>query len=67
MKKVCEATAGENCLIKYVETNNYKTIAAACWPIIRSSPRRLGVNMAKQLNILLTDMNFPRTVWCWTR
>ena len=30
MKKVCEVTAGENCLISYVEKDNYKTIAAAC-------------------------------------
>ncbi len=63
MKKVCEATAGENCLINYVETNNYKTIAAACLAyhhtLVAQSP--IDVNMAKQLNILLTDMNFPQT------
>jgi acetyl-CoA decarbonylase/synthase complex subunit delta len=62
MKKVCEATAGENCLINYVETNNYKTIAAACLAyhhtLVAQSP--IDVNMAKQLNILLTDMNFPQ-------
>jgi acetyl-CoA decarbonylase/synthase complex subunit delta len=62
MKKVCEAAAGENCLINYVETENYKTIAAACMAynhtIVAQSP--IDVNMAKQLNILLTDMNFPR-------
>jgi acetyl-CoA decarbonylase/synthase complex subunit delta len=61
MKKVCEATAGENCLINYVETNNYKTIAAACLAyhhtLVAQTP--IDVNMAKQLNILLTDMNFP--------
>ena len=61
MKKVCEATAGENCLINYVETDNYKTIAAACiaynHTIVAQSP--IDVNLAKQLNILLTDMNFP--------
>ena len=61
MKKVCEATAGENCLINYVETDNYKTIAAACiafhHSIVAQSP--IDVNLAKQLNILLTDMNFP--------
>ncbi|MFQ6070883.1 MAG: CO dehydrogenase/acetyl-CoA synthase subunit delta [Candidatus Aminicenantales bacterium] len=62
MKKVCEATAGENCLINYVETDNYKTIAAACiaynHTLVAQSP--IDVNLAKQLNILLTDMSFPR-------
>jgi acetyl-CoA decarbonylase/synthase complex subunit delta len=62
MKKVCEATAGENCLINYVETDNYKTIAAACiaynHTLVAQSP--IDVNLAKQLNILLTDMNFPQ-------
>lgn len=61
MKKVCEATEGENCLINYVETDNYKTIAAACiaynHSLVAQSP--IDVNLAKQLNILLTDMNFP--------
>ncbi len=61
MKKVCEITAGENCLINYVETDNYKTIAAACiaygHTLVAQSP--IDVNLAKQLNILLTDMNFP--------
>jgi len=61
MKKVCEATAGENCLINYVETDNYKTIAAGCiaydHTLVAQSP--IDVNLAKQLNILLTDMNFP--------
>jgi len=61
MKKVCEAAEGENCLINYAETDNYKTIAAACiaynHTIVAQSP--IDVNLAKQLNILLTDMNFP--------
>ena len=61
MKKVCEASAGENCLINYVETDNYKTIAAACLAykhtLVAQSP--IDVNLAKQLNILLADMNFP--------
>lgn len=62
MKKVCEVTAGENCLINYVETDNYKTIAAACiaynHTLVAQTP--IDVNLAKQLNILLADMNFPR-------
>lgn len=62
MKKVCETTNGENCLINYVETDNYKTIAAACiaynHTLVAQTP--IDVNLAKQLNILLTDMDFPR-------
>ncbi len=61
MKNVCDVTAGENCLINYVETDNYKTIAAAALAynhtLVAQSP--IDVNIAKQLNILLTDMNFP--------
>ena len=61
MKKVCEVTAGENCLINYVETDNYRTIAAACiayrHTLVAQSP--IDVNLAKQLNILLADMDFP--------
>ncbi|MGB8953283.1 MAG: CO dehydrogenase/acetyl-CoA synthase subunit delta [Candidatus Aminicenantales bacterium] len=61
MKKVCEAAAGENCLINYVEKDNYKTIAASCIVyrhcLVAQSP--IDVNLAKQLNILLKDMNFP--------
>ena len=61
MKRVCEAMAGENCLINYVETDNHKTIAAACiayhHAIVAQSP--IDVNLAKQLNILLTEMSFP--------
>ncbi len=61
MKKVCETAAGENCLINYVETDNYKTIAAACiaydHTLVAQSP--IDINMAKQLNILLTEMDFP--------
>ena len=62
MKKVCEVTAGENCLINYVEKDNYKTIAAACLAyghtLVAQSP--IDVNLAKQLNILLTEMNLSR-------
>lgn len=61
MKRICEVTAGENCLINYVETDNYKTIAAAALAynhtIVAQSP--IDVNITKQLNILLTEMNFP--------
>jgi acetyl-CoA decarbonylase/synthase complex subunit delta len=61
MKKVCEAAAGENCLIHCVETNNYKTIAAAClaYHHCLAAQTPIDVNMAKQLNILLSEMSFP--------
>jgi len=61
MKKISEITAGENCLFNFVETDNYKTIAAACiaynHTLVAQSP--IDVNLAKQLNILLADMDFP--------
>ena len=61
MRKVTEVTAGENCLINWVEQDNYKTIAACCLAhghcLTAQSP--IDVNIAKQLNIQLTDMSFP--------
>ena len=61
MKKVAEAASGENCLINWVEQDNYKTIAAVCLAhghcLAAQSP--IDVNIAKQLNIQLTDMSFP--------
>ncbi len=60
MRKVTETAAGENCLINWVEQDNYKTIAAVCMAhghcIAAMSP--IDVNIAKQLNIQLTDMEF---------
>ena len=61
MKKCAEAASGENCLINWVEQDNYKTIAAVCLAhghcLAAQSP--IDVNIAKQLNIQLTDMSFP--------
>jgi acetyl-CoA decarbonylase/synthase complex subunit delta len=61
MRKVAEVSAGENCLINWVEKDNYKTIAAVCLAhghcLAAQSP--IDVNIAKQLNIQLTDMAFP--------
>jgi acetyl-CoA decarbonylase/synthase complex subunit delta len=61
MRKVAEAAAGENCLINWVEKDNYRTIAACCLAhghcLVAQSP--IDVNIAKQLNIQLTDMSFP--------
>jgi acetyl-CoA decarbonylase/synthase complex subunit delta len=61
MKKVTEVLSGENCLINWVEKDNYKTIAACCLAhehcIVAQSP--IDVNIAKQLNIQLSDLSFP--------
>lgn len=61
MRRVAETAAGENLLINWVEKDNYKTIAACCLAhghcVAAQSP--IDVNIAKQLNIQLTDMSFP--------
>jgi acetyl-CoA synthase len=58
MKAVAAAFAGENLLLNWAETDNYKTIAAAAMAynhcIVCQTP--IDVNMAKQLNILVTNM-----------
>jgi acetyl-CoA decarbonylase/synthase complex subunit delta len=57
----CEAAKGERCLIGSAVQDNYKTIAAAVLAdghsIIAESP--IDVNIAKQLNILISDMGLP--------
>jgi acetyl-CoA decarbonylase/synthase, CODH/ACS complex subunit delta len=62
MVRCTEAAKGENCLFGIALQDNYKTLTAACVSsghcIIAESP--IDINMAKQLNILMTDMNFPR-------
>ncbi len=58
MKHIAAAFAGEALLLNWVETDNYKTIAAAAMAyghaVAAQSP--IDVNMSKQLNILLTNM-----------
>ena len=58
MKVVASSFANENLLLNWVETDNYKTIAAAAMGynhcIVAQTP--IDVNMAKQLNILTTNM-----------
>lgn len=58
MKQIAGAFAGENLLLNWVETDNYKTIAAAAMAynhcVVTQTP--IDVNMAKQLNILCTNM-----------
>ncbi len=61
MKKVAEVNQNTNLLIGWAEEDSYKTIAAACMGynnnVISLNP--LDVNIAKQLNILLTQLGLP--------
>jgi acetyl-CoA decarbonylase/synthase complex subunit delta len=60
MPKVSQALKGENCLLGMAGQNNYKTLTATCLAdghsIIADSP--IDVNIAKQVNILVSDMGF---------
>ena len=60
MPKVSEAAKGENCLIGTVEEDNYKSLTAIALAdghhLITQAP--LDINIAKQVNILATDMGF---------
>ncbi|MDD2703161.1 MAG: acetyl-CoA decarbonylase/synthase complex subunit delta [Candidatus Omnitrophica bacterium] len=57
----CEAAKGERCLFGDAVQDNYKTLAAAVsadgHSIIAESP--IDINIAKQLNILISDMGLP--------
>lgn len=59
IEAVGEALSGKNCLLGCAKPENYKTITATCLVhghnIIASSP--LDINLAKQLNILIMEMN----------
>ncbi len=61
MKKVAEVNQNTNLLIGWAEEDSYKTIAAACMGynnnVVSLNP--LDVNIAKQLNILLTQLGLP--------
>jgi len=56
-----EAAKGERCLLGDAVQDNYKTLAAAALAdghnIIAESP--IDINIAKQLNILISDMGLP--------
>lgn len=58
---VAEAASGENLLLGVAEEENYKSLTAACMvhkhSIIARSP--LDINICKQLNILISEMNLP--------
>jgi acetyl-CoA decarbonylase/synthase complex subunit delta len=57
----CEAAKGERCLVGSAVQDNYKTLTAAVLAdghnIIAESP--IDINIAKQLNILISDMGLP--------
>ncbi len=58
---IAEACTGENLLLGLAEEENYKSLTAACMvhkhSIIARSP--LDINICKQLNILINEMNLP--------
>ncbi|MDR3076419.1 MAG: CO dehydrogenase/CO-methylating acetyl-CoA synthase complex subunit beta [Synergistaceae bacterium] len=62
MKAVAQSFAGENLLLNWVEQDNYKTIAGVAMAyghsLVAQSP--IDVNIAKQMVILLTNMDFPK-------
>ena len=62
MKAVAQACAGENLLLNWVEQNNYRTIAGVAiaygHSVVAQAP--IDVNIAKQLNILLTNMDMKQ-------
>ncbi|GHS94989.1 corrinoid/iron-sulfur protein small subunit [Synergistales bacterium] len=61
ISKVAEAFAGENLLLGLAGQENYATVTAACMvhkhTLISSSP--LDINICKQINILISEMNMP--------
>ena len=61
MPKVSEAAKGENVLLGTVTQDNYKNLTATALAdghfLITEAP--LDINIAKQVNILVSDMGFP--------
>ena len=62
MKAVAQACAGENLLLNWAEQDNYRTIAGAAMAyghcVVAQSP--IDVNIGKQINILLTNMDVKK-------
>ena len=58
---IAEATKGERLVLGICEDKNYRTIVATAMAndhlVVARSP--MDVNLAKQLNILISDMDFP--------
>ncbi len=61
LSKVSQALHGERCLIGNATQKNYRTLVASCiadgHSIIAENP--LDINIEKQVNILISDMDFP--------
>lgn len=61
LEAVAKAATGENLLIGNVEQDNFQTITTACMvhkhSLIARSP--LDINICKQLNIMISEMNLP--------
>jgi acetyl-CoA synthase len=59
LKAIAQACAGEKLLLNWVEQDNYRTLAGSAMAyghsLISQSP--IDVNIAKQMNILLTNMD----------
>ncbi len=62
LKKVAAGCAGERLLLNWAESESYRTIAGAALAyghcVVAQTP--IDVNLAKQLNILLANMDLPR-------
>lgn len=58
---VADATKGERLLLGFCEDKNYRTIVAAAMANdhLVSARTAMDVNLAKQLNILISDMGLP--------
>lgn len=56
-----QAASGERCLFGSAKEDNYKTLVAACQAdghaLVTESP--IDINIAKQVNILVSEMDFP--------
>lgn len=61
LPRCSQVAAGEKCLIGTAKEDNYKTLTASCTAdghcLIAESP--LDINIAKQVNILVSEMGFP--------
>jgi acetyl-CoA decarbonylase/synthase complex subunit delta len=61
MPVVSNALAGENCLLGMASEDNYKTVTVSCLADNHAvlALSQLDINIAKQVNILISDMGFP--------
>jgi len=61
LPRCCQTASGENCLFGTITEKNYRTLVAACLAdkhkMLAESP--LDINIAKQVNILASDVGFP--------